>query len=153
MAHNRRVTTLERHLSAYAAYHRDARNEATHAVGIPLIVLAIEMWAANVHIAGPVDLAWLLVGAATVYYVSLSPRLGLAMAAVLAALYVLGVWVLGANAWTALGLFVAGWALQFVGHGFEGKRPAFLTNATHLLIGPLWILERGLASLTQNRSR
>jgi uncharacterized membrane protein YGL010W len=142
MEHNRRVTTIDRHFSAYAAYHQDSRNEATHAIGIPMIVLAIVMWAANLWLAGPVDLAWVLIAAATAYYVTLSPRLGLAMAAVLAAFYALGVWVLGASPWVALGLFAGGWALQFVGHAFEGKRPAFLTNATHLLIGPLWILER-----------
>lgn len=149
MAHNRRVTTIERHFSSYAAFHRDARNEATHVVGIPMIVLAIVMWAANVRLTGPVDLAWVLIAAATAYYVALSPGLGLAMGVAIAALYAIGVWALGANVWIALGLFLGGWALQFAGHGFEGKRPAFLTNATHLLIGPLWILAR----LTQNRSR
>jgi uncharacterized membrane protein YGL010W len=153
MEHNRLVTTLDRHFSAYAAYHRDARNEATHAIGIPMIVLALVMWAANVRLAGPVDLAWVLIAAVTVFYVTLSVRLGLVMAAVLAALYALGVWVLGANGWTALGLFVGGWALQFLGHGFEGKRPAFLKNATHLLIGPLWILERSLSAMGRDRSR
>ena len=39
----------------------------------------------------------------------------------------------------AVAVFVIGWILQFVGHYFEGKSPAFLTNLVHLLIGPLWI--------------
>lgn len=38
----------------------------------------------------------------------------------------------------ALGLFVVGWILQFIGHAFEGKPPAFFENPTYLLIGPVW---------------
>ena len=145
MVHNRGVTQLERHFAEYGSYHRDARNEMTHAIGIPMIVLAIVMWAAAVRLAGPVDLAWVLIAAVTVFYLTLSVRLGLVMAVLLAALWALGVLVLGANPWTALGLFAGGWALQFVGHAFEGKRPAFTKNATHLLVGPLWILDRLLS--------
>lgn len=56
---------------------------------------------------------------------------------VLVALYFLSWYV----SWPlAIGLFVIGWVLQFVGHIYEGKRPAFTTNLVHLLIGPLWIL-------------
>ena len=33
------------------------------------------------------------------------------------------------------------WIFQFVGHSvYEKKQPAFLENVTHLLVGPLWIL-------------
>jgi uncharacterized membrane protein YGL010W len=37
-----------------------------------------------------------------------------------------------------LGLFILGWILQFIGHAFEGKPPAFFSNPIHLLVGPLW---------------
>ncbi|HSA59353.1 MAG TPA: DUF962 domain-containing protein [bacterium] len=37
-----------------------------------------------------------------------------------------------------LGLFALGWILQFVGHVFEGKAPAFFSNPIHLLVGPVW---------------
>jgi hypothetical protein len=40
----------------------------------------------------------------------------------------------------AVGAFVVGWVFQFVGHGYEGKKPAFFTNLVHLLVGPLWIV-------------
>jgi uncharacterized membrane protein YGL010W len=39
----------------------------------------------------------------------------------------------------AVGAFVVGWVFQFVGHAYEGKSPAFLTNLLHLLVGPLWV--------------
>lgn len=39
---------------------------------------------------------------------------------------------------TALGLFVFGWVLQFIGHAFEGKPPVFLKHPTAILIAPIW---------------
>lgn len=39
-----------------------------------------------------------------------------------------------------LGLFIFGWVLQFIGHAFEGKKPAFFSNPIYLLVGPLWWL-------------
>jgi uncharacterized membrane protein YGL010W len=35
----------------------------------------------------------------------------------------------------ALGLFVVGWILQFIGHAFEGKWPSFFSDPRFLLIG------------------
>jgi uncharacterized membrane protein YGL010W len=56
----------------------------------------------------------------------------------------------------ALGLFIAGWVLQFVGHAIEGNQPAFFSNPLYLLVGPLWLLRRAIAalgnSITQRRS-
>jgi uncharacterized membrane protein YGL010W len=43
------------------------------------------------------------------------------------------------NLWPiALGLFVFGWILQFIGHAFEGKPPAFFKNPLFLLVGVKW---------------
>lgn len=38
----------------------------------------------------------------------------------------------------ALALFLIGWALQFVGHAFEGKRPEFLSDWRFLFVGVRW---------------
>ena len=40
--------------------------------------------------------------------------------------------------WFAGGLFVAGWALQFLGHAIEGKPPEFLSDWRFLLVGSRW---------------
>jgi uncharacterized membrane protein YGL010W len=40
--------------------------------------------------------------------------------------------------WPVAGLFVAGWVLQFIGHWFEGKPPAFLADPRFLLTGLKW---------------
>jgi uncharacterized membrane protein YGL010W len=121
--------------ATYAAYHRDPRNRLCHEIGIPLIVLAIEAFARLVAI-GPYSLAALLTAAVILYYFFLAKRDALLAIALLAVLYFISAYV----PWPyAVGLFVIGWALQFIGHAYEGKSPAFLTNAVHLLVGPLWV--------------
>src|SRR3982750_4489460 len=47
----------------------------------------------------------------------------------------------------ALGLFVVGWAFQFVGHIIEGNQPAFFRNPIYLLVGPLWLVRRALSAV------
>ncbi len=42
----------------------------------------------------------------------------------------------------AVGLFVLGWILQFIGHAFEGKAPAFFKNPVYLLVGPVWVVKK-----------
>lgn len=119
----------------YAAYHRDPRNRLCHEIGIPLIVLSLEALLRYVPLA-QMNLAQIVTLAVMVYYVRLVHRAAVPALIGLLLLYLLGTFV----PWqAALALFVIGWILQFVGHAYEGKRPAFLTNVAHLLIGPLWI--------------
>ncbi len=37
-----------------------------------------------------------------------------------------------------LALFLGGWALQFIGHAAEGKRPEFLSDWRFLFVGLRW---------------
>jgi uncharacterized membrane protein YGL010W len=46
----------------------------------------------------------------------------------------------------ALALFVVGWVFQFVGHAIEGNSPAFFSNPAYLIVGPVWLVKRVLAS-------
>jgi uncharacterized membrane protein YGL010W len=39
-----------------------------------------------------------------------------------------------------VGLFVGGWIVQFVGHAYEGRKPAFVDDVIGLMIGPLFVL-------------
>jgi uncharacterized membrane protein YGL010W len=43
-----------------------------------------------------------------------------------------------------VGLFVGGWILQFIGHIFEGKLPAFFSNPIYLIVGPYWWVRKTL---------
>ncbi|MBL8951963.1 MAG: DUF962 domain-containing protein [Myxococcaceae bacterium] len=124
---------LTQHLTSYAAYHRDRRNIATHFVGIPMITVAV---AALLGAAHPYA-AYAVFGAATLYYLVLDLRLGLAMAAYSAASLAAG---LPAGLIGGIVLFVVGWVIQFIGHYYEGKKPAFVDDLSGLLIGPLFIV-------------
>lgn len=42
----------------------------------------------------------------------------------------------------ALGLFVIGWILQFIGHYFEGKPPEFFKDWRFLFVGLRWWLAK-----------
>lgn len=135
-------------LSQYAAYHRDRRNIATHFIGIPMIVQAVAVLLARPVLAeaGPlaVSAATLVTLATALYYLRLDARLG----AVMAVLLGLALWcaqLLAAQptpVWLGwgLGLFVVGWLFQFVGHYWEGRKPAFVDDLVGLVIGPLFVL-------------
>ena len=42
----------------------------------------------------------------------------------------------------AAGMFATGWAFQFVGHYFEGKKPSFVNDKRNLLVGLLWFMKK-----------
>lgn len=137
------MASLVDRLVSYAEYHRDKRNIATHFVGIPMIVVGTQAALARIGI-GPVNAAVAATGAATHYYRALDPKYGNAMGAVLGATCAMGsaIAALPAPMWaaTTAGLFVGGWALQFLGHYFEGRKPAFLDDLRGLLDGPLFLV-------------
>ena len=39
-----------------------------------------------------------------------------------------------------IGLFIAGWVFQFIGHYLEGNSPKFFQGPMYLLVGPMWIV-------------
>lgn len=141
------VKTLTDHLAQYAAYHRDPRNIATHFVGVPMIMLAVVVllsrpaWLMGDLPASPALVAAL---ASCFFYFRLDFRFGVAMAALVSAMLVAGHWLAlqSTAVWLAsgVGLFVVGWIIQFVGHYFEGRKPAFVDDVTGLIIGPLFVV-------------
>lgn len=135
-------------LDDYGAFHRNPRNKLTHYFGIPIIVFAVIGFLRPLYLfrAGSfqVDLALLVLLSVALFYLSLHLGTALGMILILALMYALAPLL----SWPVfLGLFVLGWVLQFVGHHFEGKKPAFFRNAVHLLIGPLWILNDAFVRL------
>ncbi|MDE2119487.1 MAG: DUF962 domain-containing protein [Betaproteobacteria bacterium] len=140
------MRTLEQQLSNYASYHLDARNVATHFVGIPMIVLAVLALLSRpaAHWAGwTLTPAWPVALAAAVYYLRLDRPLGLLMCVLLGAALGFGAWAAAqaTATWLALGVggFVVGWAVQFVGHAWEGRKPAFADDLMGLIVGPLFV--------------
>jgi uncharacterized membrane protein YGL010W len=141
------MKTLIDQLGQYAEYHRDRRNIATHFVGIPLIVVAVAVLLSRPGTdafglwLSPAALVSLM---SALYYFRLDLRYGLVMAVLLAISLWIGAAfaVQGTAAWlgAGLGLFVVGWIIQFVGHYYEGRKPAFVDDLTGLIIGPLFVV-------------
>ncbi len=141
------MKTLIENLSQYAAYHRDSRNIVTHFVGIPMIVLAVTLLLSRPYVdAAGIALspALLLAVLSASYYLRLDLRFGLVMSALLAVcVYVSALvatqptmfWLV-----SGIGLFVIGWVFQFIGHFYEGKKPAFVDDVMGLIIGPLFVV-------------
>jgi uncharacterized membrane protein YGL010W len=67
----------------------------------------------------------------------LTHTVGIPMIVVSIGLGLVSVFVAGLWPW-ALGLFVAGWVLQFIGHAIEGKPPEFFKDWRFLLVGTRW---------------
>jgi len=129
---------IAEYFADYASYHRTQGNKWFHRAGIPLIVLTLIGMLVRVPIARGVNAAIVLIVLAELVYFALEWRLAIAMLVVTAAFYFAGA---AMPLWLNVALFVLGWIFQFVGHSvYEKKQPAFLKNATHLLVGPLWIL-------------
>jgi len=74
----------------------------------------------------------------------LDMRFGIAMAVLNVLLLWLGSWVAAQTtavwATTGIALFVVGWIIQFIGHYFEGRKPAFFDDIIGLIIGPLFVV-------------
>lgn len=141
------MKTLIDQLSSYADYHRDPRNIVSHCIGVPMIMQAVVILLARLQwgaLSGvPLSLALLAGIAAAVYYCLLDRCYGLFMTALLAAMLVLAMSVAAQSTalWLAwgLGLFTVGWVIQFIGHYYEGRKPAFFDDVMGLVIGPLFV--------------
>ncbi|NDF44968.1 MAG: DUF962 domain-containing protein [Betaproteobacteria bacterium] len=148
------MKTLLDQLSNYADYHRSERNITTHLIGVPMIVLALMVllsrpaWVVSDLALSP---AVFIVVVLLLYYLRLHIAMGLIMAALLVSGLFLSAWVatLDDAIWLATGVggFLLGWVIQFVGHYFEGRKPAFFDDVMGLAIGPLFVVAEVLFKL------
>ena len=141
------MKTLIDHLSQYADYHRDPRNIHTHFVGVPMIMFAVVVLLSRpAWMVGELPLSPALFAAlaACLFYFRLDARFGVAMAALLAAMLAVAQWLAAQTltVWlgAGVGLFVVGWVIQFVGHYYEGRKPAFVDDLVGLIVGPLFVV-------------
>ena len=139
------MRTLEQHITQYAAYHRDRRNIATHFVGVPMIVFSV-LLALVPFTYGGVNIALIALTIAALYYLYLDRVLGTAMLMALFIGYLIAIYLnarignVDIVVGTAAALFVIGWIIQFVGHRYEGIKPAFINDIGGLIIGPLFVM-------------
>jgi uncharacterized membrane protein YGL010W len=145
-------------LASYASVHRDWRNKATHFVGIPIIVfsllLVLSLW--TFEVGGrqwTMSLAVAIV--AVLGWMALDLGVGIVMALIMAIAWYAAEAMAGAlgtpsAVWVAfIALFVGGWVLQFLGHHYEGKRPALLDNIFQGFIGPMFLVAETMVVMGQ----
>jgi uncharacterized membrane protein YGL010W len=140
-----------RQLAAYASYHRDARNRATHFIGIPAIVFSILLPLALVRVAG-ISAAAPVALLALIGWIALDRVIGLAMAVVLLPMWLAAEWIArnagSTTAWSVFAIFFAGgWVFQLAGHAWEGRRPALADNLFQAFIGPMFLMAEVLMAL------
>jgi len=140
------MQTLEQQMSFYSAYHQDARNKATHFVGVPMIIfgLFIALGWARIE-AGGVTLtaAMLLAAVVLVWYFLLDVPLALAMLVANALLLYLAdlvsVQPIAIGAIWFLAFFGGGWVIQLIGHAYEGRKPALVDNFLQIFVAPIFL--------------
>ena len=141
-------------LKQYAEYHRDRRNIFTHFIGVPMIVFGVGALLARptlMMVGGmAITPAWLVFAVVALWYLSRGQAL-------LGAAVSIGVGLLMVLAHRAaegttlewlgwgLGMFALGWLIQFVGHYYEGRKPAFADDIIGLLVGPMFVVLEMLA--------
>jgi uncharacterized membrane protein YGL010W len=156
-------------LAMYAAYHRDRRNQLTHHVGVPVIVFSLLLALTQVTLGRVADieitLATVVLAVLLLACIVAVPLIGLITAVFYSAVLSLAaflshfptstVWLLVATA------FVVGWVIQFIGHVFEGRRPALTVNAVQIFMAAPFLIaemlfavgiEKELEAALQTRS-
>ncbi|OKY25426.1 DUF962 domain-containing protein [Thalassotalea sp. PP2-459] len=143
------MKSLTTQLSTYKSVHLNHKNIWTHVVGIPLIIWAAALMLSSIEFTVTFTGTDIKVNLLTIislmilgYYFILSPTLALV------AFLLFGPLIYSALAlssmdhkwFVAIGAFSIGWIFQFIGHGYEKAKPAFVDDLNQLLIGPLFLL-------------
>jgi uncharacterized membrane protein YGL010W len=90
------------------------------------------------------NVAMIVLLLATIYYLSLSIKIGIGMllfGIICLALCYIAETYLPISLWFfCIIIFVLAWIGQFYGHKVEGKKPSFFKDIQFLLIGPMWLM-------------
>lgn len=146
-------------MAQYALYHRDRRNIVSHFVGVPMIVFGVFVLLDRSAVAvGGVALTLAIVTytlAAAWYLTRGNVSLGIATSLATGVLLWLAQRVSGGSVagWLGwgLGFFAVGWGVQFVGHWYEGKKPAFVDDLVGLVVAPMFVTAEALFAMGWNR--
>jgi len=146
-------------LAQYAEYHRDQRNIVSHFVGVPMIVFGVGVLLARpVVVTGNLALtpAWCVFALVAAWYLSRGNAvLGVVTSAAVATLLWLAQRVSGGSvaSWLAWGsgFFLVGWLIQFIGHWYEGRKPAFVDDVVGLVVAPMFITAEAMFLLGWNK--
>lgn len=147
----RKIDTL---LHEYGVSHQNSTNKLIHWFCVPLIFFSIVGLFFSIPV-GPLHALFPFLGSfanwatislllVIIYYLGLSLSLAvgmlffsvfcLAIANFLNLVFPGMLWII------SLGVFIAAWIVQFIGHEIEGKKPSFLKDVQFLMIGPAWLM-------------
>jgi len=153
------VPPLADQIAQYSAYHRHPRNRVTHYVGVPVIVfsLLVPMGWLRLSLFG-LDLSLAMLFAAVVlgFYFVLNVPFAIVLTFIVLAILAAAEWVATQlPVWegfivTAVA-FTGGWALQFIGHIFEGRRPAMVDNIWQIFVAPIFLTAEVFFALGYDR--
>ena len=141
------MSVFENRMSGYAAYHKHPRNKFTHFFGVPMVYYSplIALGWVRFEIAG-VDLsfAWVVFAAIMIWYFTMD----VTFAAIMTVVSIPIVYLCDSAAklpfneslTIVLAINIVGWAVQLIGHYFEGRRPALVDNLTQSLMAPLFLI-------------
>jgi uncharacterized membrane protein YGL010W len=123
------------------------RNKLTHFLGVPLVTFSIFLgmgWLRFVNAPElPITGATLFYLVVILYYLRLDWKIALCQAPFSLALLWLAdrvaLWPFSESLLVFLATFVGGWAIQLLGHAFEGKRPALADNLLQIFNAPVFL--------------
>lgn len=143
---------IDQLFAEYAESHRNSTNKTIHWICVPLIffsILGLLSIIPSAHVCAALfgcisTVSIVLLALASIYYFSLSWRIGIMMVIVMLLLehliYSVNIHLPGKSLWLYIVVFLLAWIGQFFGHKIEGKKPSFLKDLQFLLIGPIWLL-------------
>ncbi len=141
------MTRLQKLVLDYSAYHRDPRNALTHFFGVPLVVFSLFIpmgWFRFIHADLPLTGATLFYAATLLWYLSIDRVVGFWVAPLSGVLLYFADQVsrlpLAESAAWFFASFVLGWAIQFLGHFFEGRKPALFDNLGQVFNAPIFLV-------------
>ncbi|UTW59234.1 DUF962 domain-containing protein [Kordiimonas sp. SCSIO 12603] len=155
-------------MAMYSAYHRDYRNQLTHHLGVPMIVFSIMVLLSPIELmqfeSGPLNLATVLMAGLLLFYILSAPLVGTIATFIYGGLLYFANIVGQTNMEIVLKIFgvffVGGWAIQFTGHIYEGRKPALFDNILQIFMAPSFLiaevlfllkLEKGLKAEIEER--
>lgn len=145
------MSKLHTLLANYGDDHVNATNQTIHLICVPAIAWSVIAALWTIPVPGtlfqPGAFSGAIMAAAAAWYFRQSRPLGIGIAVAFVASGALCWWlasVIGMRGllFTAIGVFVAAWVGQFIGHHIEGKRPSFFTDLIYLAVGPAWTISK-----------
>jgi uncharacterized membrane protein YGL010W len=139
--------SFKERMAGYAAYHKNPKNKFTHLFGVPMVFYSplIALGWVRFTIAGyDLSLGIIVLGLILIWYFTLYAPLAFLMTLLsIPAFYYfdsLAKLPFTESLLWFLGYTIIGWAIQLIGHYFEGRKPALADNLIQSLMGPLFVV-------------